>query len=289
MDFGRGAIDVSTIDFNLPYESTSNKKILPGITDSHFQFYFGTGKMGHNYWKGTLYPELHRDKDNLKEYSKIFNALELNATFYSNFGEDAIYKWVESVHGKDFVFLPKFSRVITHIKRLKNAQQSTEEFLKTCSYFGEHLGPALMQLPDMFSPKSFSYLSNYLEALPRDFKINIELRAPEWFNDKIALQEAFSLFQERGIGTVINDNNLRRDVLHMTLTNKNAFIRFNGNNNHPTDKVRFENWNLQFKGWKAEGIKNIFFILHQADDRRFEESVLQAKSVFDLNHTLTTV
>lgn len=48
----------------------------------------------------------------------------------------------------------------------------------------------------------------------------------------------------------------------MRLTNKTAFIRFNANDNHPSDKIRIDNWINRAYNWFQIGLKIIYFFIH---------------------------
>ncbi|MEO6306161.1 MAG: DUF72 domain-containing protein, partial [Bacteroidia bacterium] len=54
----------------------------------------------------------------------------------------------------------------------------------------------------------------------------------------------------------------RRDVLHMRLTNKTAFIRFNANDDHFTDRQRIDEWMIRFKHWFDNGLETLYFFVH---------------------------
>ena len=48
----------------------------------------------------------------------------------------------------------------------------------------------------------------------------------------------------------------------MRLTNKTAFIRFNANDNHPSDKIRIDNWINRAYNWFQIGLEIIYFFIH---------------------------
>jgi len=70
---------------------------------------------------------------------------------------------------------------------------------------GENLGTCFLQVPENFGPKKFDVLTSYLEHLPSDFPVNIELRHADWFDDPVVFDEAFSMLEETGKGSVITD------------------------------------------------------------------------------------
>jgi len=48
----------------------------------------------------------------------------------------------------------------------------------------------------------------------------------------------------------------------MKLTTKDAFIRYNGAN-HKSDYTRLDEWLDRIKIWFAQGLKNLYFFVHQ--------------------------
>src|SRR6202030_617586 len=74
--------------------------------------------------------------------------------------------------------------VITHIKRLKNAEEFLKRFLSTLEGL-EHagrLGPLLFQLPPNFKADQ-AVLSEFLKSLPRGVRAAFEFRHESWFVD----------------------------------------------------------------------------------------------------------
>ncbi len=70
-------------------------------------------------------------------YAQQFNSVELNATFYNNYGPEQIEKWNEKVPD-GFKFFPKVSRYISHIKRLNAVGVYVNDFCQNISTFGPH-------------------------------------------------------------------------------------------------------------------------------------------------------
>ena len=129
----------------------------------------------------------------------------------------------------NFKFCPKFSQSISHIRRLKNAEEITTQFYNGILAFGDKLGPLFLQLSDNFTPKSYPELKAYLEHLPTDVPVFVEVRHKEWFNTAGTDKDIFKLLRDLNIGSVITDATGRRDCVHMNLTTPHAFIRFVGN------------------------------------------------------------
>ena len=85
------------------------------------------------------------------------------------------------------------------------------------------------------------------------------------------------------MANVLVDTAGRRDMLHMRLTNNEAFIRYVGAN-HPTDYPRLDDWVERLKVWKNKGLKNIHFFVHQNIEK--ESPLLSAYFIDNLNKEL---
>lgn len=208
----------------------------------------------------------------MDEYVKHFDCIELNATFYNVYGPDTISKWkAKADSNPDFKFCPKFSQSISHIRRLKNAEDITTSYYEGVMAFGDKLGPMFLQLSDNYTPKSFPELKAYLEQLPKDVPVFVELRHKEWFAVPENSEKVFKLLHDLNIGAVITDATGRRDVVHMNLPTPHAFIRFVGNGlvdgNFDSDKARLDEWVTRIKQWQQQGLRSVWFFMHQHDER----------------------
>lgn len=272
MEFGRVTPEeVLTIDFTLPPDGEQTALTLKNLKPTEDQsFFVGCAKWGRKEWKDLIYPKKTKEADFLGEYVKHFNSIELNAIFYSIPKEEQIIKWKEIVDANatsDFMFCPKFSRSITHIKRLKDADSLTDAYLKSISAFGKYLGPCFLQVSDNFGPNNIDVLEQYLAKLPMDLKVFVEVRHKEWFTAD-ARKKLFTMLAKLKKGAAITDASGRRDCLHMELPTPEAFIRFVGNGGQllPSDKARVDEWVIRIKKWLDQGLEKVYFFLHQHDE-----------------------
>ncbi|RZL31991.1 MAG: DUF72 domain-containing protein, partial [Pedobacter sp.] len=271
MEFGRIAPEeIATTDFTLPPDGKQTKIILDGERFKDPLFYVGCAKWGRKEWKELIYQKKTKEADFLGEYVKHFNSIELNAVFYSIPKEEQILKWKETVDAKvkgNFIFCPKFSRTITHIKRLKDTDFLTDEYIKAISAFGPYLGPCFLQVSDNFGPNNLDVLEAYLKKLPNDLKVFIEVRHKDWFVGE-AREQLFAMLAKLEKGAAITDASGRRDCLHMELPTKEAFIRFVGNGGKylDSDRARVDDWVVRIKSWLDKGLENVYFFLHQHDE-----------------------
>lgn len=270
MEFGR--VDhqlLSQIDFSLPADPELTVKTLEAAKGKgKLQVHVGCAKWGRKEWLGKIYPPKTKEANFLDEYVHHFDCIELNATFYQVYGPETIAKWRDKAAATPgFKFCPKFSQSITHIRRLKNADEITTQFYKGIMAFGDQLGPLFLQVGDNYTPKSFPELKAYLEHLPQDVPVFLEVRHKDWFAVPPYRDELFAMLHQLHIGAVITDAAGRRDCVHMHLPTPHAFIRFVGNSLDKTDYTRIDEWVERVKHWEQMGLQSLWFFMHQHDER----------------------
>lgn len=291
MEFGKVAeSELGHVDHHLPADGPSTAEVLAGAAESESVLYHvGCAKWGREEWKGLIYPEDTKAANFLDVYARQFNAIELNASFYKVPTESAVASWRKKVElnaPEGFTFVPKFPRSISHIRKLKNAEEMTGRFIQSVKGLGEHLGPCFLQLSDAFAPKDFDILKAYLEYLPEGLDVFVELRNADWFKDEATRNRVSKLFSSMNVGWVITDTSGRRDLLHMELTRPEAFIRFEGNGKTMlhADAERIAEWIRRIKEWKAQYLQKVYFFLHQEDEA--DTPALAAIAIRQMNKEL---
>jgi uncharacterized protein YecE (DUF72 family) len=134
-----------------------------------------------------------------------------------------------------------------------------------------------------FGPKNWDRVVRFVEYWPKEHQLAMEFRHTDWFNDEHVSQELYHLLEENNIANIIVDTAGRRDLMHMRLTNDEAFIRYVGAN-HPTDYDRIEDWVLRLEDWSRKGLKNIHFFVHQ--NMELESPLVSVHFIAELNKKL---
>jgi len=256
MNFGK-VDDPGSIKFYLPEDHTSTKKVLGGKALKKTNIYVGCAKWNRQDLKG-FYPR--GTKDELTYYATQFNSIELNATFYRIFENSTVEKWHQK-SGDDFKFFPKVPQIISQFRRLQNCEAELSAYLDSIAHLKEKLGMIFLQMHPNFAPKSFEVLKRFIENWHKGFPLAVELRHTDWFNTDIQ-NEVYKLFEKHKVSNIIVDTAGRRDLLHMRLTSKDAFIRYNGAN-HESDYTRLDDWLERINQWVEQGLKNLYFFVHQ--------------------------
>jgi uncharacterized protein YecE (DUF72 family) len=154
--------------------------------------YAGTSGWAYPQWKPDFYPPKLAAAKFLGYYASRLNSVELNYTFRRFPTEKLLAGWIASTPD-GFKFAVKAHQNITHVKRLKDAEEWTSRFLGSLAPLqgAGKLGPVLFQLPPFLrcdSPR----LKSFLAQLPRDTRVAFEFRHESWFTGEVfdALREA---------------------------------------------------------------------------------------------------
>ena len=278
-----GSVDnPSEIDFTLPTDHPDTLKVLQRKASKDTNIFVGCAKWNKADLKG-FYPR--GTKDELEYYSRQFNSIELNATFYRIFPPEQFIKWYDKTPDH-FKFFPKLNQEISHWKRLNNDVASVvDNYLYSVVNLKEKLGCLFLQMHNNFSPKDFNRVIYFIEGWPKEIPLAVEFRHTDWYNDSVVAEDLYQLLEENNISNIIVDSAGRRDIMHMRLTNSRAFIRYVGAN-HQSDYLRLDDWVQRIKLWKNNGIEHINFFVHQ--NIEMESPLLSAYFIEQLNSELRT-
>ena len=243
------------------------------------EIYVGCAKWNKADLKG-FYPK--GTKDELEYYSRQFNSIELNATFYRIFPADTFSGWYDKTP-KNFKFFPKLNQEISHWKRLNEVSAIVEDYLNNASNLQEKLGTIFLQMHNNFAPKDFNRVVEFVERWPKEFPLAIEFRHTDWYNNETVSNQLYDLLETNNVSNVLVDTAGRRDLLHMRLTNPTAFVRYVGAN-HPSDYTRLDDWVKRLKEWQEQGVKEIDFFIHQNIEK--ESPLLSSYFIKKLNKEL---
>jgi len=274
MDFGK-IDDFENVDFKLPKDHPATTKVLKEAKKPKKPIvYVGCAKWGRKEWVGKVYPSKTKEKDFLKFYQEQFNCIELNATFYKMPDSVTMSHW-KSMVKSDFKFFPKVTQLISHRKRLKDTTRLVDDFCSAALSLEENLGACFLQLNNNFTIKSYPQLERFLKEFPKEVPLFLELRNTKWFSPEFEESEKlFKVMEQENIGAIITDAAGRRDVVHMRLSTPKVFIRFVGNSLHPTDYTRIDDWVKRIKNWLKQGMQEVYFFIHQHDERYTPELCL---------------
>ncbi len=255
---------VGEVDFSLPPDDDHLGDVLGG-PPRPFQAYVGCPMWGNKGWVGKLYPKGTAQNEYLRYYAHSFNTIELNTTHYRVPKPESIERWKKMAR-RGFLFCPKVPQSISHYRKLINCADELQLFIESIRGFGDHLGCSFIQLHESFGPELIGNLERFLIDFPREIPLAVEFRNQGWFVAQQLRPEARAILEAHGVSPVITDVAGRREVCHVSLTNRMAMIRFVGNALHPTDYRRVEIWIERVAEWVKLGLETLYFFVHEPDD-----------------------
>jgi uncharacterized protein YecE (DUF72 family) len=158
----------------------------------------GTSGFAYDHWREVFYPDELPKRQWLEFYAELFNAVEINSSFYHLPRENTLASWAQRTP-PGFLFVLKGSRFVTHTKRLKNCADSVALFYERVQHLGNKLAAVLWQLPPGLKSDR-DLLLRFLELLPANPGPVLEFRNASWFTE-----EVFQVMQERGVALCIHD------------------------------------------------------------------------------------
>ncbi len=191
------------------------------------------GTSGYDYpeWKGVFYPADLKRKDFLLYYSTVFNALELNNTFYNMPTSERLVSFWERSEGR-LNFSVKANRLLTHeiSESWKDAENDFKNAVTPLQEKGS-LSAVLFQFPESFhyTKENRIYLAKLIEDF-EGFPVMVEFRHREWVRPSV-----FEGLEERKAGIVFCDMPQLRNLpdgktLRTPFVGENAYIRLHGRN-----------------------------------------------------------
>ncbi|MBD3225798.1 MAG: DUF72 domain-containing protein [Caldithrix sp.] len=190
-------------------------------------FKIGTSGYSYDDWNTVFYPQQWPKSERLSYYSRYFDTVEINATYY-RVPPRRVFEGMVSKTGPQFEFIVKAHQDTTHMRHKDTkALQELKESIKPLIQ-AERLNGILAQFPYSFhnNEKNRAYLRRIKEGLEY-IPLFVEFRNDSWLKPQI-----YDLLSYHDIGYVNVDEPPLRGLLppqHIVTTNT-AYIRFHGRN-----------------------------------------------------------
>jgi uncharacterized protein YecE (DUF72 family) len=207
----------------------------------------GTSGWIYKSWRGAFYPQKLPQNRWFEHYSREFDTVEINATFYRLPTQAAVARWREAAPD-GFVFAWKASRFITHMKRLLDAEASLERVFAPMAALGDRQGPVLFQLPPQMGP-DLDRLGRFLDQLPQGRRHVLEVRHPGWYVDAV-----FRLLEAHGVALCTSDHH--HAPAPWVATADFVYVRGHGPQGRYDGSYTDETlatWAQRIEAWAAEG------------------------------------
>jgi uncharacterized protein YecE (DUF72 family) len=247
----------------------------------------GTAGWDYKDWVGPFYPKQLEKTRYLPYFSRFFDIVEINSTFYNLPTENMVINWKNRVP-ENFRFIVKVWQKITHNINEPDLEIYISQFFSLLSLLNEKVEYFLLQFPPWFkySDSHLKKLRFLLKEIPSQFKYIIELRDNSWFYPDI-------LFNFIDGKKIILGTTYKPHIFPFYLENQNVFyIRLIGDREITTfnkiqreQKTDLANLTLNIeKLIKIPNISEIFIIVNNHFAGFAPESVNELKKQWGLSY-----
>lgn len=210
----------------------------------------GTSGWSYKEWEGVFYPK--GEKNKLTYYSKFFDTVEIDSSFYA-YPKKAMIQGCVRATPERFLFTAKVPKLITHDKKLEQEKGVTKDLNRFLHEIrplmdSRKLGALLLQMPPSFEyGTGYGRLERFFEVLPDDVRFAIEFRNKSWLRP-----ETWELLRKFGVAnTIVDEPLLPPDTV---VTTDFSFIRFHGHGKAPWYNYRYSD--KEIKEW-APKVKKV--------------------------------
>lgn len=148
------------------------------------QLYVGCSGFSYSAWVQHFYPKGLEANKYLEYYCKVFDYVEIDASFYRTPHVMTVTKWAK-ITPQNFCFTAKMPQKVTHEKRLDDGIDSTlHYFYEAMTPLKDKLRAILIQLPPSMTKNEGL---KKLKKMPLDlrFKHAVEARHKSWFDEDV--------------------------------------------------------------------------------------------------------
>jgi uncharacterized protein YecE (DUF72 family) len=142
----------------------------------------GTCGFGYPEWRGHFYPPELATSAFLGFYAQVFEAVELDGTFYRPPDRSTVASWAAALPG-EFAVSAKVPRAITHEARLEGeaAAAMLLVFARALEPLGDRLLAVVLQLPpSLGAGEGRERLARLLGTRPKGLPVVVEFRHRSW-------------------------------------------------------------------------------------------------------------
>jgi uncharacterized protein YecE (DUF72 family) len=211
------------------------------------RLYVGTSGWNYPGWKDGFYAGVPRRRW-LAHYAKRFAAVEVNATFYRSIRAETLTRWRDETPVA-FRFAVKGHRVVTHIRRLEDTNDSIAQQMGDLEPILDKLSVVLWQTPARFQ-KNLDRLEAFARALDRRRGVRhvVEFRAFSWFDHDTA-----ACLTAHPLGSAISDAS--RWPRWDAVTSDLVYVRLHGRPHtyrSAYGEDELASWAARIRSWLAE-------------------------------------
>jgi uncharacterized protein YecE (DUF72 family) len=194
------------------------------------KLYVGTAGWSYKDWIGSFYPKSQtKNFDWLEFYSNYFNAVEVNASYYTYIAPNVVEGWINKVESRDdFLFTLKLHQDFTHKRKYSEEQIKAVKINLDCLEKANRLGGLLIQFPYSYTlnKENANHVKNLADIFS-EYEKFIEVRHKSWFIQRFydfvaKSKSSLCTIDQPIIGEAVEFNPVK--------AGENLYIRFHGRN-----------------------------------------------------------
>ncbi|WP_161486125.1 DUF72 domain-containing protein [Candidatus Nitrosocosmicus hydrocola] len=224
--------------------------------------YIGCSGWTYSGWKGTFYPSNIQNWQRLSYYSRFFNFIEVDSTFYYVPSRNIIHGWKNKTP-HDFKFSFKFPQVITHVNKLEKVSKYLEYFFYVLEPILDKTLMLLIQLPSFMSAKvGLNSLRHFLLKLDKRYRYALEVRESSWFDFPI-----YDFLNQNNITLVWR---VRPDLKTPTfVTTETIYLRFIGDR-----AIEERNFGINVRNKESELKEYVEHVKHSKEHHNIKDVIV---------------
>jgi uncharacterized protein YecE (DUF72 family) len=212
----------------------------------------GTCGWSYDHWADDVfYPPGLKAAERLGYYAGRFDALEVDSTFYHLPAAEVARRWAEQTPA-GFRFAVKGSRLITHVKRLRDSREALQAFFGRVRGLGRKLEVVLWQLPPglLADTERLADFCALLDEIAPEPRHAFEFRHESWFAEPV-----YEILRDRGHALVIAHS--VRYPRAEVVTSDFVYLRFHGGENGVDSSysaAELAEWAARARDWAGQGL-----------------------------------
>jgi uncharacterized protein YecE (DUF72 family) len=243
--------------------------------------YLGCPVWANPQWKNLIFNSKLDPSEFLANYSRFFNSVEGNTSFYADPSPDTVLRWKTQSH-EAFRFTLKLPKRLSHDFQRFQIEE-VQLWLDLIAPLANKLALVHLQLPASFSPAHLVWLKQMLTSLRSSFPVAVEVRHPVFFDKaehEVTLNRLLRdfdaervIFDSRALFSVpattaaLLDAQRKKPYLpvHAIALTKQPVLRFVGTDDMAVNQEYYQPWLGKVQQWLDEG-KTPFCFFHSPDN-----------------------
>lgn len=255
--------------------------VFPAQQIPENMLYLGCPMWANPKWKGSLFPQNSLSGDFLSHYSRYFNSVEGNTTFYADPSAETVQRWATQT-AEDFRFTLKVPQRISH-QQVDNIPQQLAQWLQLVAPLQQKLALIHLQLPARSGPQQLTSIAGLLEQICSEHRCAVEVRHAAFFDKaqhEVALHKLLQrfnaervVFDSRALFAVAATDDALAEAqrkkprlpVHAISFTDTPMLRFIGTNDMQHNRQFYQPWLNKIRQWLEQG-KTPFCFFHTPDN-----------------------